>query len=301
MFLPTKLIHKELIHRGYEIASTSPTKGLIFNPTDTEHDLIETLYLSMREESFRKTLRQILGSASESNIRKIQRKKLEPTARSSLEKHLEILKSLRCVIINNEEVICQVKADNLGPTLEWYVSELVERRLHGSAEWGVHLRGLPSEASGGDYDVLAILGSKLLYIETKSSPPHNIKEGEIRQFLQRSVELAPELGILLIDTEKPLDKLLWKITEIIISSQTDSWRRDRGPGWKAEKPFICSQADLGFETINYGHKNIFVINSKPNILEQISRCLRLHHHSAIKDTIWISPPLNFVKSKDDVC
>jgi len=53
---------------------------------------------------------------------------------------------------------------------------------------------------------LAGLSPTLLYVETKSSRPEEIEDTEIKHFLQRGVELAPDLAILLVDTDDDLEE-----------------------------------------------------------------------------------------------
>ena len=53
---------------------------------------------------------------------------------------------------------------------------------------------------------MAWLPRTLLYVETKSSRPEEIEDTEIKHFLQRGVELAPDLAILLVDTDDDLEE-----------------------------------------------------------------------------------------------
>lgn len=289
MFTPTKTIHTALIHRGYSINSIHQGQRLIFNENALESDVIDEFYINFRHSGLRKIARQILGSKGNA----ITLDKLRDTAGASLEKYMGLLKQLGCIICSDRDVQYQGIADNLGGTLEWYVARLIEHKLYGSADWGIHLVGLPSESNGGDYDVLGVLGTSLISIETKSKRHTDISESELRHFLQRSVELAPDLAILLIDTDKPIDELLWKITDIMLPPIRVS--SGISANWRPEKPLISAQSDLGFDSINYGFRRIYIVNSQPGILDQISRCLRHHEHSSIKDaTLPSGPPINFI-------
>src|SRR5947209_2244916 len=96
-------------------------------------------------------------------------------------------------------VVCfRVSPASVRPTLEWYVAEICKRELAGDAEWAVQLEHLPV---GGDFDVLGWLAPTLLCVELKSGQPSDVSEFELRNFLQRDQELAPDLSILLIDTD----------------------------------------------------------------------------------------------------
>ena len=95
---------------------------------------------------------------------------------------------------------------SFGPTLEWYIAELLRRTYGAEALWGVKFR---RPKVGGDYDVLAKLDGVLLYLEVKSSPPKQIYDSEIAAFLDRVEDLGPELAVFLMDTELRMkDKLV---------------------------------------------------------------------------------------------
>ena len=74
--------------------------------------------------------------------------------------------------------------------------------LHESAAWSVKLAEVPY----GNFYVLAWLPPTVLYVETKSYRPEEIEDTEIKHFLQRGVELAPDLAILLVDTDDDLEE-----------------------------------------------------------------------------------------------
>ena len=62
---------------------------------------------------------------------------------------------------------------------------------------------------GGDYDVLGRLDGALVYLEVKSSPPKQVYDSEVRAFLDRVEDLAPDLAVFLMDTELRMkDKLV---------------------------------------------------------------------------------------------
>lgn len=95
---------------------------------------------------------------------------------------------------------------SFGPTLEWYVARLLEREFGAEVLWGVKFR---RPKVGGDYDVLGRLDGAVVYIEVKSSPPRQIYDSEVRAFLDRVGDLAPDLAIFLMDTELRMkDKLV---------------------------------------------------------------------------------------------
>ena len=87
---------------------------------------------------------------------------------------------------------------SFGPTLEWYIAELLAREYGAETMRSVKFR---RPKVGGDYDVLAKLDGALLYVEVKSSPPKQIYDSEVAAFLDRVDDLSPELAVFLMDTE----------------------------------------------------------------------------------------------------
>ena len=65
---------------------------------------------------------------------------------------------------------------------------------------------------------MAWLPPTLLYVETKSSRPEEIEDTEIKHFLQRGVELAPDLPILLVETDDDLEEsgFLYKVYGLML-------------------------------------------------------------------------------------
>jgi hypothetical protein len=144
----------------------------------------------------------------------------------------------------------------------------------------------------GDYDVLAWLPPILVYVETKSSRPSEVSESELRQFLQRGIELAPDLAILLIDTEDDLADLISRLFDLMLPTV----RANNGiadPEWRHdEKPFIAPQAR--YPGIIFGYRRFYVTNLEPSIRSQLSKCLR-HYHSEVKDmNFYGGDSVNFV-------
>lgn len=87
---------------------------------------------------------------------------------------------------------------SFGPTLEWFVAEVFRREFMVDALWGVRFR---NTGTGGDYDLLAAVEGRLLYGEVKSSPPKQIYDTEIKAYIERYLELSPDLSLFIMDTE----------------------------------------------------------------------------------------------------
>jgi len=157
--------------------------------------------------------------------------------------------------------------DNFGSTYERYVKSVFEREFRWSAEWGIKLE----DFKDGDFDVLATIASTLCYVECKTSRPEDVNDTQLRFFLQRSQDLAPEISILLIDTEDSLEKPLEQLENIM----TRIMQKERSqPSWKPEKPFFTEPAR--FTGVYFGCRRILVTNAKPNVVHNLRLCLRFY-------------------------
>ncbi|MDP9355833.1 MAG: hypothetical protein M3R02_11255 [Chloroflexota bacterium] len=164
--------------------------------------------------------------------------------------------------------------------------------LRGHAERGVKLADLPR--TGGDYDVLAWLAPTLLYIECKAKHQEQVGEDELRQFLQRHVELAPDLSVLLVDTADDLAFLRDRFNGILRPVlQAESQPDILVVGAHPASDLLAPKPDhLG---ISFSASvRVHVTNSAPSILTQLRRCLQ-HYHAAVRGQAVISAsPLDFL-------
>ena len=149
--------------------------------------------------TFRKLVRQVISGRGGATI-----DRLGGTAGAQADEYVGFLAELEVAEVSGDTVALTRKVNNIGPTLEWYVADLCKTAFDGSSDWSVWL----ADAEYNDYDVLAWLPPMLMYVETKSSAPDGITESELRHFLQRGEELAPELAVLLVDTDQELDGLV---------------------------------------------------------------------------------------------
>jgi hypothetical protein len=223
------------------------------------------------KSSFRKAIRQITSGSGCATV-----EQLAKIAGDQTESYIGFLLGMGVAERSGRRVTLTRPINNIGPTLEWYVADVFKKDLAGSAAWSVNL----SDFRYGDYDVLAWLPPILVYVETKSSRPSEVKDSELRRFLQRGIELAPDLAILLIDTEDDLAGFIRRLFDLMLPTVranngiTDlEWRHD-------EKPFIAPQAR--YAGISFGYRRFYVTNSEPSIRGQLSKCLR-HYHSEVKD------------------
>ena len=133
---------------------------------------------------------------------------------------------------------------SFGETLEWYVSEVLEREFGAEALWGVKFK---RPNVGGDYDVIAKLDGSILYGEVKSSPPKQIYESEVAAFLERVADLSPEVAIFLMDTELRMkDKIVPMFEEELMrrsSGRTDVQRIEKELFQAGDRIFITNSKD----------------------------------------------------------
>jgi len=268
-------VNTVLLQRGF-VPKYAGDHGQLLLPaglTEADWDLPVHQVSQLREmfgkESFRKVARRLTGAKDTP----VPIPDLASMAGESVDKYLEFLSDLAVVQLDGGSVRFTGSADNIGPTLEWFVADLCETSLLGSAEWGVQLEGLPA---GGDYDVLAWLSSTLVYIETKSSTPFAVEENELRQFLLRAADLAPDICVLLIDTadRRGLSDLVARLVQC---------SRFTVPGWPKLTPLPGSPLGIAelAPGLFFGSPRTFVTGSKPSILTQLRRCLQ-HYHTRVK-------------------
>lgn len=164
---------------------------------------------------------------------------------------------------------------SFGPTLEWFVAEMLKREFASPALYGVSVKGT---ISGGDYDVITSWNRRLVYVEAKSSPPKGIEQNEIAAFFSRINELLPEVAILFNDTQLRMkDKLVVMFEEEL----------KRRYGKRSRTIYPVNRL---VEELFHVQNRIFIINSRKDILENFSICLRhyLRHADHVANTLTLS-------------
>ena len=157
---------------------------------------------------------------------------------------------------------------SFGPTLEWFIAEMLKREFVSPALYGVSIK---ETVSGGDYDVIASWNRRLVYVEVKSSPPKGIEQNEIDTFFSRIDELLPEVAILFNDTQLRMkDKLVVMFEEEL----------KKRYGRKSKRLFPVSRL---VEELFHVQNRIFIINSKRDIFENFSICLK--HYLRYADNV----------------
>ena len=198
-------IENTLRRRGYDVKAIEDTLNVI--------QTSDIFYENLKSFHFRQILKFIYDSedvASESAILS----KFSSLTPESLSQKLEVLINEKCLTKKNGTLYKKLKDKTISRTFEWFISEIIKREMSGIAFSGIKLKGLKS---GGDYDVISRLEDAMVHIECKSGSITNVTEDDITHFIGRYKDLAPELSILLIDTnglpddfKNKFEKVNWK-------------------------------------------------------------------------------------------
>jgi hypothetical protein len=276
-----------LRHRGHSIAGTGATRDILL-PLDRQPALSGEDFNRFYELFGKRSFRQVASRLLRAKGNTVPVSDLERSAGRDTPVYLEFLQSFGLGTLTDDGFTLTRLIDNIGPSLEWYVAELCRREFSGSAAWGVKLEGL---SAGGDYDVLAWLPPTLVYVEAKSASPEHVSESELRHFLQRAEELAPEVALLLVDTSTKMDALIERLFELMLPPL----RKSSGigdPTWRPDKPFIRPVPD--YPGISFGMRRIYVSKSEPSIRTQMQRAVR-HYHAHVKGASFFGgPAINWI-------
>ncbi len=147
------------------------------------------------------------------------------------------------------------------------MARIFELEFHSEVLWGIRFR---KSASGGDYDVVALMEGELVYVEVKSSPPKHIEGRDVRGFISRIGDLLPHVAVFFVDTELRMkDKLVVLFEEELASRYGRSARKD------------FPVARLRDELFQINHQ-VFIVNSKRDIITNFRDCLRDYWRSRIR-------------------
>jgi hypothetical protein len=234
-----------LKRRGFRVYKKEPPDDLLV----PDERFREGFYGHLHKYSFRLLLRDIIKHQDRFSVEELTRYSTGRVVRSYLGYLLEIRmirEGAAGYALARRPVI------SFGPTLEWYVAELLRRELGAEVFWGVKFRKRPK---GGDYDVLGKLGGTLLYIEVKSSPPKQVTDSEIAAFLDRVEDLSPEVSLFLMDTELRMKDKIVPMFEQALSFRSAALQ----PVQRLERELFSIQ------------DRIFIVNAKESIGRNIEK------------------------------
>ena len=257
-----------LRRRGFHFGNDCPMDNVIYPQRSTSR-IIDRYYELLKRYSFRIVLRDIIKyreGFEESDLLHY----------CSAEKVNEYLKFLtRSGIVKKKAegqyALTGTNTDSFGATLEWFVAQIFRREFCSAASWGVKVL---NTNLGGDYDVIARVEQKLVYIETKSSPPKNIHQETIDEFLGRLDDLKPNLAIYLVDTHLRMEDKINKMFRWGLMA--------RRPSLKRKKKLVKRIYDRIFLVPG----NIMIINSKPDLVSNLADCLKYFFGVIDQREIW---------------
>ncbi|UCG78536.1 MAG: hypothetical protein JSV21_01500 [Nitrospirota bacterium] len=233
--------------RGYHMYKTEPPEPPIL-PGDR---FVGQYYDLLKHYSFRLFLRDVIRKKEGFSIKDVSRFTDEIKAKEYTDELLRL-----GIAGDNEGLfrLNQQEARSFGPTLEWFVAEVLHREYGIEAKWGLRFK---RANVGGDYDVIAKMGTAVMYIEVKSSPPKQVYQSEISAFFKRIDDLFPEIAVFLMDTELRMkDKIVPMFEEELSERASD-------------EEVVRMEKEL-FQISN----RIFIINSKGGIDRNIEKVLR---------------------------
>ncbi|MFQ6091472.1 MAG: hypothetical protein ACE5OR_02135 [bacterium] len=260
-------IAETLRRRGFTFGNDCPMGNLVYPPRPTPR-IINKYYELLKRYSFRIVLRDIIKYRDGFDKGDL----LHYCAAEKVEEYLGFL--TRSGIVEGKSggryALSKPDIDSFGGTLEWFVAQIFRRQFCSVASWGVKV--LDTDL-GGDYDVIARVEQKLVYVETKSSPPKNIHQESIDEFLGRWEDLKPNLAIYLVDTHLRLEDKINKMFRWGLMARHSALRRRRR---------LIKRI---YDRIFLVPGNIMIINSKPDLVTNLGHCLK-YFFGVIDQTSW---------------
>jgi len=250
-----------LRRRGLDPFRQNPTQHLFF-PPDFPPEEKQKFYGLFKKYSFRLFLREILIRRGRFRVSEVVRFSTPATGKKYLEFLMEM--GLAEPAGGFQYRLRHGPPASLGPTLEWFMAEVLRREFGCPALYGLRCRG---GRCGGDYDVVALMEGRLLYMEVKSSPPKNIEAVEIQSFLGRVKDFLPHLALFFVDTELRLKDKLVPFFETELFAL--------GLGDNGNPPPVQKIGDEVF----FAPPRIYLLGSKRSILQNMAICFR-HFFSA---------------------
>lgn len=247
-------VESALWQRGLPIIGHGDHSQVLL-PANAPEDHVEIFYALMRRYSFRLFLRDLIHTPKAAGTDHLSRYCAPRTVR----RYLKILSDLNLVRIRRSGgyELLSPRVTSFGPTLEWYVWQLFQREFLAPALFDVRLN---RTRHGGDYDVIALLNGRLVYVEVKSSPPRGVEMPAVRAFLNRLDDLQPHVAVFLVDTELRMrDKI------VPLFGKALGFEEQPKEGRPVER--------LVREIFHIGHA-VYLINSRKGIYSNLRTCLR---------------------------
>jgi Holliday junction resolvase-like predicted endonuclease len=178
--------------------------------------------------------------------------------------YLKDLAELGIVVFDGDRSyrLISKQISSFGPTLEWYVSEILQREFMAPALFNVRLQ---NTCHGGDYDVIALVGGHLVYVEVKSSPPRGVELPAVSAFLNRLGDLQPQMAVFLVDTELRMkDKIVELFSEAVAVDH---------------EPAGLYEVERLVDEIFHIRHAVYLVNSRKGIYSNLRTCFRDFLHA----------------------
>lgn len=245
-------LERLLRNRGFSVFRVGGRAGELLLPQESR--FLGPYLRALDKYSFRLFLRDVIGNRD--NV---------PPGRSTrfitpevYEKYVTDLKRWGILKPGKNRLRLSPSVRSFGPTLEWWVARILHRRLGYESLQGVRFRGrLP----GGDYDVLARVEDRIVYIEIKSSPPKQVMDSELDAFLARVRDLEPSAACFFMDTEL-------RMTDKILPMFKAAMKRREGM-------YHGSFERLDRELFGLGNR-LYILNARGGVRENLARVIADH-------------------------
>ncbi len=253
---PSNPVEVSLRQRGLPVVAHGDLTRLLL-PANASPEQNTRWYELLRRYSFRLFVRDLLQVPEGSDLTALSRYCTLATVR----RYLGELQKLGVVAMSEGGPYRLVphQVTSFGPTLEWYVSQILQREFLAPALFSVRLL---NTQHGGDYDVIALLDQRLVYVEVKSSPPRGVELSAVEAFLDRIEDLQPQVAVFLVDTEL---RMRDKIVELFQEAMERRFSPDSRNLWPVER--------LVDELFHIGH-GVYLINSRKGIYTNLRLCMR---------------------------
>ncbi|UCD71594.1 MAG: hypothetical protein JSW70_00985 [Syntrophobacterales bacterium] len=249
---PIKDLLKE---RGLTVFRQNPIEKLLF-PADISPGMKTRFYELLKRYSFRLFLRDMAKKGEGFRITDLVRYVSPEVA----DQYIRFLLSTTSIEEKGKGTfrIRDGSINSFGPTLEWFVAEMFKREFASPAIYGVHFK---NTSSGGDFDVIARWGRRLVYVEVKSSPPKGIEINEVSAFFSRIDDLIPDVALFYNDTQLRMkDKLV-----VLFRKELEN---RYGPQAYQTHPVVRLVDELF-----HIHDHIFIVNSRKDVVHNFGTCL----------------------------
>ena len=236
-----------LKRRGFKVYKKEPSADLLL----PEKQFTGSFYEMLKKYSFRLFLRDVIKHQEFFRPENVTR---YATAAVTLE-YIEYLRDIGLIeLVSDGFHLMPGPIKSFGETLEWFVAEIFKKEFATEAIWGIRSK---RPNVGGDYDLIAKVDGSIVYMEIKSSPPKQIYQSEISAFIDRTLDLSPEVCIFFVDTEL-------RMKDKIVPMFYEEYKKRA-----VEPPEIVRMEKELFQI----RDRIFIINAKDSIAANIEKVL----------------------------